>query len=36
MHKNPRQRKSQRRVEVASGDCWVIHLEVSLKEQVLM
>ena len=34
--KNPRQRKSQRRAEVASGGCWVIHLEVSLKEQVLM
>ena len=34
--RNPRQRKSQRRAEVASGYCWVIHLEVSMREQVLM
>lgn len=34
--RNPKQRKSTRRAETASGECWVIHLETSLKEQVLV
>lgn len=34
--RNPKQRKSSRRAEYASGQCWVIHLEKSLKESVLL
>ena len=34
--RNPKQRKPSRRAEYASGECWVIHLETSLKESVLV
>lgn len=34
--RHPKQRKSKRRAEMASGECWVIHLKTSLKEQVLV
>ena len=33
--RNPKQRKSTRRAEEASGECWVVHLETSMKEQVM-
>lgn len=33
--RDPKQRKSMRRAEFASGSCWVFHLETSLNEQVL-
>lgn len=34
--RNPKQRKSKRRAEWATGECWVIHLETFLKEQLLV
>ena len=34
--RNPKQRKSSRRAEYARGECWVIHLETSLKEAVML
>ena len=32
---NPKQRKSMRRAEYERGQCWVVHLETSMNEQVL-
>ena len=34
--RNPKLRKSTRRAESASGRCWVVHLETSMQEPVLL
>ena len=33
--RNPKHRKSKRRAEFESGQCWVVHLETSMNEQIL-
>ena len=33
--RNPKHHKSKRRAEVESGQCWVLHLETSMNEQIL-